>query len=133
MMGEINIVTVFLGAAAFFVVGMIWYGVLFGKAWQKAAGLSDEFVQSGNMPLIFGLCFAFEVLISVMLAHLYARTSPSANAMMMMAVGIGAGFMVPALGISYLYLRKSALHFVIDAAHFIIGMAAMGAVFVAMR
>ena len=53
-------------------------------------------------------------------------------AMMMMAIGIGATFMVPAIGIHYLYLRKSALHFAIDAGHFIFGMAAMGAVYVFM-
>ncbi len=132
-MGEIDVLTVFLGAAAFFAVGMLWYGVLFGKVWQRAADLSDETVKSGNMPLIFGLCFAFELLISVMLAHLYARSNPSVNAMMMMALGVGATFMVPAVGINYLYLRKSGLHFLIDAGHVILGMAAMGAVYIVMR
>ena len=132
-MGDINLLTVFLAAAAFFVVGMIWYGALFGKVWQKAAGLSDEFVAQGNMPMIFGLCFLFELLVSVMLAHLYAMTNPSDINMIMIALGVGATFMVPAIGISYLYLRKSALHFVIDAAHYILGMGAMGAVYVLMK
>ncbi len=40
-MGEINWLAVLLGALAFFAVGALWYGVLFAKAWQKAAGLSD--------------------------------------------------------------------------------------------
>ena len=40
-MGEINWLAVVLGAVAFFLVGVIWYGMVFGKAWQKAAGLSD--------------------------------------------------------------------------------------------
>lgn len=132
-MGKIDLLTVFLGAAAFFAVGALWYGVIFGKVWQRAAGLPDTAAKSGNMPLIFGLTFLFELLISVMLAHLYARSDPSNRAMMMMAIGIGATFMVPAIGIHYLYLRKTALHFLIDAAHVIIGMAAMGGVFVLMR
>jgi len=58
-MNDFALWPVLAGAAAFFVVGAIWYGVLFGKAWQKAAGLSDEVVQSGSMPLIFGLTFLF--------------------------------------------------------------------------
>lgn len=131
-MGKIDLVTVFLGAAAFFAVGALWYGVIFGKTWQRAAGLPDAVVKSGNMPVILGLTFLFELLISVMLAHLYARSDPSNRAMMMMAVGVGATFMVPAIGINYLYLRKSGLHFLIDAGHVIIGMAAMGGVFVLM-
>ncbi len=31
MMGEFNWLAVVLGALAFFVVGALWYGVLFGK------------------------------------------------------------------------------------------------------
>lgn len=132
-MGEIDLLTVIFAAAAFFVLGAIWYGVLFSKAWQRAAGVSDAAAKGGNLPLMFGLTFLFELLISVMLAHLYARSDPSNRAMMMMAVGIGATFMVPAIGIHYLYLRKKALHFLIDAGHVIVGMAAMGAVYVFMR
>mgnify|MGYP000377311663 CR=1 FL=1 len=44
-MAEINWLAVLLGALAFFLVGAIWYGVLFAKAWQRAAGLSDEAIQ----------------------------------------------------------------------------------------
>lgn len=131
-MGDIDLLTVVMGGVAFFVVGFIWYGLLFGKAWQKAAGLSDEFVQSGNMPLIFGLCLLFEVLISLMLAHLVARTTDQPHIIMMMALGFAVGIMIPAIGINYLYLRKTAAHFFIDAGHFIVGMAAMGGVHIAL-
>jgi Protein of unknown function (DUF1761) len=129
-MGPVNLLAVVLGAVAFFVVGMIWYTVLFGKAWQKAAGITEEQMSGSNMPLIFGLSFLFELLIATMLGHTFARTDPSDNAKMMIAIGFGACVMVPAIGINYLYLRKTAAHFFIDAGHFIVGMAAMGAVFV---
>ena len=49
--------------------------------------------------------------------------------MMMMAVGFALGVMVPAIGINYLYQRKSGLLFAIDAGHFTLGMAAMGGAF----
>ncbi|MBD2842745.1 DUF1761 domain-containing protein [Erythrobacter rubeus] len=124
---------VLAGAAAFFVVGALWYGVIFGKAWQKAAGISDEQVQSGNMFLIFGLTFLFEMLIAMVLWHLLARTNPAPHVIMMMAVGFAVGVMIPAIGINYLYLRKTFTHFLIDAGHFLVGMAAMGGVFVLFR
>lgn len=132
-MAEINWLAVLLGALAFFLVGAIWYGVLFSKAWQKAAGMSDEKIQSGNMALIFGLTFLAELVISLTLWHGIARSGASDRAVMMMAVGFGAAIMVPAIGINYLYLRKTLAHFLIDAGHFIVGMTAMGGVFLLFR
>ncbi|MGY8974157.1 MAG: DUF1761 domain-containing protein [Sphingomonadales bacterium] len=132
-MAEINWLAVLLGALAFFLVGAIWYGVLFSKAWQKAAGMSDEKIQSGNMALIFGLTFLAELVISLTLWHGIARSGASDRAVMMMAVGFGATIMVPAIGINYLYLRKTFAHFLIDAGHFIVGMTAMGGVFLLFR
>ena len=76
-MAEINWLAVLLGALAFFLVGAIWYGVLFSKAWQKAAGMSDEKIQSGNMALIFGLTFLAELVISLTLWHGIARSGAS--------------------------------------------------------
>jgi len=127
-MNDFALWPVLAGSAAFFVVGAIWYGVLFGKAWQKAAGLSDEAVQAGNMALIFGLTFAFEVLIAMVLWHLIARTGAAPHVVMMMAIGFALGIMAPAIGINYLYQRKSGVLFAIDAGHFVVGMAAMGGV-----
>lgn len=130
-MGDINMLAVFLGAVAFFVVGMLWYGVLFKAPWERASGLSREQLAGGNMALIFGLCFAFELLIALMLGHQFARTSPTARGIMMISTGFAATIMAPAVGINYLFQRKSGRLFAIDAGHLIVGMAAMGAVFVA--
>ncbi|MEP1421579.1 MAG: DUF1761 domain-containing protein [Erythrobacter sp.] len=128
-MSDFALWPVLAGAAAFFVVGAIWYGVLFGKAWQKAAGLSDADAQSGNMGLIFGLTFLFEILIAMVLWHLIARTGAAPHVVMMMAIGFALGVMAPAIGINYLYQRKPGMLFAIDVGHFTIGMAAMGGVF----
>jgi hypothetical protein len=132
-MGDLNLLTIALAALAFFVVGAVWYGVLFGKAWQKAAGLSDADVQGGNMALIFGLTLAFELLIALVLAHQFAMTGASDRAIMMISIGFGAFVMTPAIGINYLYQRKSGALFAIDAGHFVLGMAAMGGVFALMN
>jgi hypothetical protein len=128
-MNDFALWPVLAGTAAFFVVGAIWYGVLFGKAWQRAAGLSDEAVQGGNMAIIFGLTFLFEMLIAMVLWHLIARTGAAPHVVMMMSVGFALGIMAPAIGINYLYQRKSGLLFAIDVGHFVLGMAAMGGVF----
>lgn len=124
---------VLAGAAAFFAVGALWYGVIFSKPWQRAAGLSNTQLREGNMAVIFGLTLAFEMLIAMVLWHLLARTDPPPHVVMMMAVGFAGGVMIPAIGINYLYLRKPLALFLIDAGHFLVGMAAMGGVFVWFR
>jgi hypothetical protein len=128
-MNDFALWPVLAGTAAFFLVGALWYGVLFGKPWQRAARLSDETAKSGNMAVIFTLTFAFEMLIAMVLWHLVARTSPAPHVVMMMAIGFAVGVMIPAIGINYLHQRRSGLLFAIDAGHFIVGMAAMGGVF----
>ena len=132
-MNDFALWPVLAGAAAFFAVGALWYGLLFSKPWQRAAGLSNTQLREGNMALIFALTFAFEMLIAMVLWHLLARTDPPPHVVMMMAVGFAVGVMIPAIGINYLYLRKPLALFLIDAGHFLTGMAAMGAVFVWFR
>ncbi len=133
-MGDINYLAVLLGAAAFFLVGAVWYTVLFGKAWQRELGLSDAQLKEGaNMGLIFGLCFLAELAIAWMLGHMIARINPAPHVVMMFALGLAVGVMIPAMAINYLFQRKTLKLFLIDAGHFIVGMAAMGGVFVALR
>ena len=132
-MAIMSIWAILAASAAFFAVGALWYGVLFSKAWQRAAGLGEADLRGGNMALIFGLTFLAEVVIAMTLWHLIVRTGASDRAVMMMAIGFGATIMTPAIGINYLYLRKTLAHFLIDAGHFIVGMAAMGGVFLYFR
>jgi hypothetical protein len=132
-MNDFALWPVLAGAAAFFVVGALWYGVIFAAPWQRAAGLTNTQLQIGNMGLTFALTFAFEMLIAMVLWHLIARTDPPPHVVMMMAIGFAAGVMIPAIGINYLYLRKPLTLFLIDAGHFLVGMAAMGGVFVWFR
>jgi hypothetical protein len=132
-MSDFALWPVLAGAAAFFAVGALWYGLIFSKAWQRAAGLSNSQLQSANMGVLFGLTFLFEMLIGLVLWHLVVRTDAAPHVVMMMAVGLAFGMMIPAIGINYLYLRKPLALFLIDAGHFTFGMAAMGGVFLLFR
>jgi hypothetical protein len=137
-MGAINYLAVVLGAVAFFAVGALWYGVLFGKAWQRELGMGPEAVAAakarggGHMAKIMGLCFVAELVVAWMLGHLIARTSPAPHVVLMFAGGFGVGIMSPAIAINYLYQNRSLKLFLIDAGHFIVGMLVLGGVFVAL-
>ena len=82
------------------------------------------------MPLIFGTCFALEFIVCLTVGHMFDFLEPSDRAKMMIAVGLALGVMMPATGINYLYQRKTLKLFLIDAGHFVAGMAAVGGVFV---
>ncbi len=129
-MASINWLAVVLGAVAFFAVGAIWYSFLFSKAWQAEVNLTDEQKASFNMPLTFGLCFLAELVIAATVGHMFDYLEPNDKSKMMISVGLAIGIMAPALGINYLFMRKSLKLWLIDAGHLIVGMAALGGVFV---
>ncbi|MFM2257676.1 MAG: hypothetical protein RIQ28_1523 [Pseudomonadota bacterium] len=128
-MANANILAILIAAASGFLVGGIWYGPLFGKAWQRAIGLSDNELKSANMIKIFGITFLFSLLSAVFLGHLLAHFDTDFYRTMMISTGIALGFVVPAIGTNYLYGRKSGKLFAIDAGYWIVFYAAMGLIF----
>lgn len=130
-MGEINLLAVIAATAAFWLVGALWYGLLFGRLWQRETGMTEP--PSGKrMALVMGLTLAFEMLVVLTLAHLVARTNPAPHVVLMMAAGFAVTVMTPAIGINYLHQRKSLALFLIDAGHFLAGMVAAGGVLAAL-
>jgi hypothetical protein len=128
-MGDVNLLAVLVAAVSAFMVGGIWYGPLFSKAWQREIGLSDEELKAANPLKVYGLAFLLSVLSALFLGHLLAFFDTSFRSTMMISVGIALTFIVPALGINYLFGLKSGKLFAIDAGYWIAFYAAMGLVF----
>ncbi len=128
-----NWLAVVVATLAFFAVGAIWYTALFGRIWQREVGLSEEQLAGGrNMMLVMGTCFVLEFIVCLTVGHMFDFLEPSDRAKMMITLGLALGVMAPAVGINYLYQRKSLTLFLVDAGHFLAGMAAVGAMFVAL-
>lgn len=126
-----NWLAVVLATLAFFLVGAVWYGALFRSVWQREAGVGDPPQGSAAARVMLGTLLG-EFLVVAMLGHLIARTQPADHVKMMMAAGLAIAVMAPAVGINYLHQRKSLTLFLIDAGHYLAGMLAAGAVFVAL-
>ena len=106
-MPDVNYLAVLAAAVATFALGGLWYSpALFGKAWQREAGVTEEKMKSANMPLIFGLTFVLALIAAWVFALFLGPRPP-------MALGLGAGFsaglcwVAASLGINYLFERKS--------------------------
>jgi Protein of unknown function (DUF1761) len=53
------------------VVGFIWYNPkVFGNAWMKSTGLSEDKLKGGNMLKIFGLCYVFAFMLAMFMPSL---------------------------------------------------------------
>ena len=57
---EFNVWVLFVAALIPLITGAVWYNPkVFGNAWLKTSGLTEEEAQSGNMAVIFGLSYVF--------------------------------------------------------------------------
>lgn len=130
---DVNWIAVAVGAVMGFVVGGLWYGPLLGKQWLSAVGLTEEDVQDGHMAKIYGGAFLFSVLISWTMAHTfqsYAMLDADLSVFAKVMTGFGAalGFVVPAIGINYLFSQKTLKLFFIDSGYWLIFFTVVAAV-----
>ena len=105
-MPHVDLLAVLLCGISSMVLGAIWYAPpLFGKAWQRLTGLSDEALAGGNMALIYGGAF----LLSLAAAYVFAMFLGSEMGLAgSVAAGAAAGlfWVAAAFGINYLFERR---------------------------
>lgn len=104
-MPEVNWLAVFAAAISAFLLGGLWYSpALFGKAWQRSAGLSDEQLKGGNAAKIYGGAFV----LSLVAAATFAMFLGKLPAGVATAYGFCAGlaWVAASFGINYLFERR---------------------------
>ena len=113
-MPEVNYFAIVAAALAAFVLGGLWYSpALFGKAWQREVGLSDDELKRGNMARIFGTSLILSLIASFVFALFLGPRPP-------MSLGLGAGiaaglcWVASSFGMNYLFARRSFKLFLID-------------------
>jgi len=130
-----NWLAVLVAGIAAWALGALWYSpVLFGKAWQKESGLTEENLKNANMPLIFGTSAVMMIIMSAGLA-MFFQGDAAMNAMKGLQMGLVTGlvFVATSTAINYLYQRKSFKLWLIDAAYQVLLLALAGAIVGAWR
>jgi len=61
-MGQLNWLAVIAAAVSAFLLGGLWYSVLFGEAWMAASGVTRERAQEANQAKVFGIAFIWSLL-----------------------------------------------------------------------
>lgn len=104
-MPEVNWLAVFAAAISAFLLGGLWYSpALFGRAWQRSAGLTDEQLKGGNAAKIYGGAFV----LSLVAAATFAMFLGKLPAGIATAYGFCAGlaWVAASFGINYLFERR---------------------------
>jgi len=116
-MPEFNVLAVLAAAVATFVLGGLWYSpALFGKAWQREAGVTDEQMRTSNKARVFGLAFILSLVAAFVFALFLGPRPP-------VSLGLGAGFsaglcwVAASFGINYLFEQRSFKLWLINAGY----------------
>lgn len=127
---QINWLGVFIAAVSSFVIGGVWYNVLFVKQWQRLTGLKESDLQKG-MPKVFIGSFVLSLIMAVNLAYFIGNEGTAFGLMAGFAVGFG--WIAAALGVNYLFERKPVTLYVINAGYNVITATIMGLIIGALQ
>ena len=125
---EVNWIAVFVAAASAFVLGGLLYSLLFGKAWQRLNGLSDEAVAARSPALVFGGSFV----LSFIAAFVFAMfLGPNPGLGFATAAGASAGlcWVAASYGITYLFEARPLGLWLINGSYHTLQFTLYGAVF----
>ncbi len=62
---EFNFLAIFVASLVPLILGFLWYNpAVFGKAWMKESGMTEEKMKGGNMGVIFGVSFLLSLLLA---------------------------------------------------------------------
>lgn len=114
-------------AISSFLVGGIWYGPVFGRAWMQAFGLSEEDLGKRNLPMVFGGSLLLALIASI---NLEMFIGAEADLAFGTAAGFfaGLGWVATFLGILYLFEMQSMKAYLINAGYCVVALTLMGAV-----
>jgi len=155
---QINFPILLLSALITLPMGFLWYHPrVFGSAWMKASGVTDEMIKSSNLLKILLLSYLFAVMIAFvlqfMVIHQYSLyslvandISPESKAWLESSIArfggafrtfrhgalhgflCGLFFALPLIGVNSLFERRSARYILIHAGYWIVSLTLMGGV-----
>jgi hypothetical protein len=125
-MPEVNFLAVGLAALSAFILGGLWYSLLFAKAWIKLTGQSEEKLKSGNPAIVFGGAFLLNLIASFVLAMFIGPMDIKFAAAAGLSVGLC--WVAASLGVNYLFERRPLGLWLINGGYFTLQFTLMGAI-----
>ena len=113
------------------ILGFIWYNPnVFGKAWMKSVGITDEDAPGGNMAVIFGLSYILALVLGYYLAAMagYHDGGDDQHFLHGAFHGVKSGAIVamPVLITNSLFERRGFANIAINMGYWLLSFALMG-------
>jgi hypothetical protein len=125
---DINWLAVLVATVVTFVLGGVWYGPLFGRAWRSAEGQSEPQPGRQKHPaLVYGLSFVL-MLIAAMALAVAIGPDPNVAGSMGFGLIVGVGWVATSFGVNYLFAGRRLALFAVDAGYNVVLFALMGAI-----
>ncbi|ASD23052.1 MULTISPECIES: DUF1761 domain-containing protein [Cryobacterium] len=120
-----NWLAVALAALSSFVIGGLWYSVVFARPWQRAAGVTDEQLKHGTARVFIGSAI-LAIVMAISLAAFIGSNGPGFGTFAGFATG--STFVAAAFGVNYLFERRSLVLFAINGSYNVVSFTVMGAI-----
>jgi hypothetical protein len=134
MSSRINHVAVLVSAIAFFILGWIWYDLLFGRAWMALSSHVAPTSASSMAPMFVGsfiLGWALAYVIGIALADT-SNPNPGRHGVEF-GIFMSLGVFGTMLGLEYIYEGRGLALWAINTGYVVVGMAMMGGIIGAWR
>jgi hypothetical protein len=124
-----NYPAVVVSAIAYWILGAVWYGVLFSKPWMALEHMTIEQAQSVSPVIPYLVSFLLELLIAYSLAQLCIwRNADTAGRGASVGVLMWIGFVGPISFMNYMFEMRPKELFAINEFYPLAGLVLMGAI-----
>jgi len=124
-----NYLAIVVSAVAYWMLGAVWYGVLFNQRWMALEGITMEQAKSVNPVLPYVITLVLNLLISFVLAQLCLwRNANTAARGMAVGVLLWIGIVGPIVFTTYMYEMRSRELFAINEFYPLLGLCLMGGI-----
>lgn len=124
---NVNWLSVIVAAVSTFLVGGIWYGPLFGRAWMQLFNFTEDDLKKRSLPKTFGgsLLLAF---IAAFNLEMFLGSEVTIGTGAFIGFLTGFGWVATFLGILYLFEMQTLKAFMINAGYSVLSLTLMGAI-----
>ena len=124
-----NYPAVVVAAVVYWIMGALWFGVLFAKPWMALERMTEEQARSANPVLPYVISFLLNVLIAYVLAQLCLwRNATTAARGAALGTLLWIGFVGPITYTTYMYELRPWQLFAINQFYPLAGLCVMGAI-----
>jgi hypothetical protein len=124
-----NYWAIVVSAAVYWMLGALWYGVLFGQRWMALEGITMEQAKSMNPVLPYILTFVLNLVMAFVLAQLCLwRNANTAGRGAAVGVLLWIGIVGPIVFTTYMYEMRPKELFAINEFYPLVGLCLMGVI-----